>query len=100
MKPLSFLSLFIFFILFSACKDDDPIIGSISFTSSADCNIRLFDSRGKQIARVYYELGKAPAVVQMNRSGVYIVRAVNSNAILNEPLAYQGGDIVYLIEFH
>jgi len=83
---------------FSTCKDD-PEIGTISFTSSADCDIRLFDSRGEQIARVHYELAKTSAVVTMKRSGVYIVQAVNGDTTYKEPIAYPGGNLEYHITF-
>ena len=101
MKSKLLILNFSFLILLTvpACSDDDPILGSISFTSSADCNIRLFDSNGREIARENYEVGKAPFVVQMKRSGIYIVRAVNNNQTYKEPLTFVNGNIEYFIEF-
>ena len=77
MKPLIFLTFLTFFcILLPSCLDDDErVIGSISFTADADCDIRLFDSNGRQIARGNYELEKAPFVVSLKHSGVYVVHA-------------------------
>ena len=97
-NPLKFLIVLIVLTV-PACSDDDPILGSISFTSSADCNIRLFDSNGREIARENYEVGKAPFVVQMKRSGIFIVRAVNGDKTYKEPLTYAISNHEYFIEF-
>jgi len=90
---------FLLSILFFASCKDDPIIGSISFTASHDCDIRLFDSNGNQIARDQYETEKAPFIVQMKLSGIFIVRAVNGDKTYKEPLTFVNGSIEYFIEF-
>ena len=98
MKFYKFLLIVLIVLTVPSCKDD-PEIGTISFTSSADCDIRLFDSRGEQVARVHYELAKTSAVVTMKRSGVYIVQAVNGDTTYKEPIAYPGGNLEYHITF-
>ncbi|MCL2436253.1 MAG: hypothetical protein FWD09_09000 [Lentimicrobiaceae bacterium] len=97
MKYLRLFSL-LSVLFFASCKED-PIIGSISFTASHDCDIRLFDSNGNQIARDQYETEKAPFVIQMKRSGAYIVHAVHEDKTIKEPIAYPGGVFERFIEF-
>jgi len=43
--------------------------------------------------------GKAPFVVQMKRSGIFIVRAVNGDKTYKEPLTYAISNHEYFIEF-
>jgi len=45
------------------------------FRSDLDCEIRLFTIDSTQIARGFYEPGKAPFIVRMKDPGEYIVRA-------------------------
>jgi hypothetical protein len=95
-------SLFIFLFsvaFFAACSETDDI-GTIAFTASHDCDIRLFNSKGEQIAREPYEVGKAPAVVYMKSSGVFIVHAASDGqTTVKEPVTYVGGNMEYFIEF-
>jgi len=104
MKPTRFFPLLIVLIVLivptvPSCSANDPILGAINFTASHDCDIRLFDSAGREIAHEKYELGKAPVVVQMSRSGIFIVRAVNGDKTYKEPLTFVNGNIEYYIEF-
>jgi hypothetical protein len=99
-NPLKFLILnFSFLILLVACSEDKEI-GSISFTSNQDCDIRLFDSHGRQVAREQYEVGKAPAVVQMKSSGVFVIHAESQGQVTKkEPITYVTGNMEHYIEF-
>ena len=104
-------SLLIFLLaafLFVACSDDNVSneLGTIMFTSNVDCRIRLFDSAyGNQLINEQYEVGKAPVIVQMKYSGVYILYAEYppSGAIkggsIKVPLSYVSGTIEHYIEF-
>ena len=88
-----------FLILFAACSVDEPLLGSIMFTSNQDCDIRLFDAGGAQIARINYEIGKEPAIVQMTRSGIFIVHAVGETRTIKDPITFVNGNLEYYIEF-
>ena len=105
-----FRGLLLSFLFFSACSVfypiyDPPQLGTIMFTSNEDCEIRLFDSQGRQVTRENYELGRAPVIVQMTSSGVFVVRAVSVGSALTpsktfkEPITYVGGNMEYYIEF-
>jgi hypothetical protein len=103
MKPLKNLvnpaHLVIILVMF-ACSDADPdAIGTLSITSTHDCDIRVFDSHGRQLDRQHYEVGKAPAVVTMKSTGIFIVHAVSGNTTIKEPITYAGGNLNYYIEF-
>jgi hypothetical protein len=76
---------------------DQP--GTIMFTSNYDCEIRLFDSDTTQLVREFYELGKAPAVVRMTTTGVFILQTTAAHQSKKEPLTYSGGNMEYYIEF-
>jgi len=90
--------MFLFFL--AACSvENDKDIGTILFSSSHDCDIRIFDSAGRQTARISYELGKVPELVYVKRSGVYIVHAVSGNLEYKEPLTFVNRNIEYYIEF-
>jgi hypothetical protein len=98
-KFIYFISL-LCILFFAACSDDDTApIGTISFTSTHDCDFRLFDSHGRQVARDQYEVGKPPTVITMKSSGAYIVQATNDEKTVNQPFAYPGGNMNYYIEF-
>jgi len=95
-------------LILAACSGigDDKPIGSILITATHDCDVRLFDDSGRQTAREHYEVGKAPIVVSMKRSGLYIVQAkfigsglAPAHTTINEPIAYPGGSFDYCIEF-
>jgi hypothetical protein len=82
------------------------IPGSILFTSNFDCEIRLFNSDTVQIARDYYEVGKAPFIVHMKESGEYLLFAETVGVLLapakktiKETITYRSGNIEYYIEF-
>jgi len=95
-----FLLCVIFFA--AACSDatNPPDIGSIAFTSTHDCDFRLLDSHGRQIARDFYELGKQPIIVRMTNSGLYVVHAESpGQKTIKVPLPYPGGNIEHYIEF-
>jgi len=100
-------NLVIILVMFFACSDPAPAhLGTIVFTASHDCDIRLFDCTGNQIAREQYEVGKSPAVVNMKSSGVFVVHAVFVGAglapartTIKEPMAYHSGNLEYYIEF-
>ena len=100
-RPQSLLIFLIAVLLFSAaaCYDDDTVLGSIMFTANADCEIRLFDSHGREIAHDHYETEKEPFVVQMKRSGVFVVHAVAGNKTIKEPLTFVRDNIEHYIEF-
>jgi len=107
-RPLSFFKspfwgfsgVLLVFLFFAACSvEDDPIQGSISFTSNADCHIRLFDSRGNQIERGQYEVEKEPFVVPLKRTGIYVVHAESDgNPTKRDPITFVGS-MEYYIEF-
>ena len=86
-------------LFFHSCKDD-PIIGSITFTASHNCDVRLFDSQGREIAHVTCDLTRQPAVVEMTRSGLFVVLAeCPGKESVKESLPYPGGDIQHYIQF-
>jgi len=112
MKHRSVIQLFSYSVIFffASCVDypiyDRP--GSITFTATHDCEIFLFTSDTVQIARDYYELGKAPFIVPMKETGVFIVHAVGAGLApapapahnpFKETLIYPGGHIEFYIEF-
>jgi hypothetical protein len=97
-------------IFFAACVfypiDEHP--GTIMFTATHDCDIRLFDSDSVQIAREHYEVGKKPAIVYMKSSGEFTVHAVGYGFDPSlypdpkpyiQPLTYKNGILEYYIEF-
>lgn len=88
----------LFSIILFACSDEQPI-GSISFSSDIDCDIRIFDSAGRQIAHEKYKVENIPVVVTMNRTGIYVVRAVSEEKTVKNNFAYTGGDVPYFIIF-
>jgi hypothetical protein len=90
--------LFLCFIILYACSEDKDI-GTISFTSNRDCEIRLFDSHGRQTGHKHYEAGNSPAVMDMKRSGIYVVYAASADKTIKEPLTYMGENLEYHIEF-
>ena len=95
---IRFLCILVILVV-SACSHDDEMIGAITFTSSVNCDIRLFDSRGRQVGREYYEVGKNPAVIQMKSTGIFIVHATNGNQTIKEPITYIGGNLDYYLRF-
>jgi hypothetical protein len=99
-KSIRFL-VFCFLVLCSSCTDnkDLPSLGSITFTSSDDCDIRLFDSRGRQVAHEPYETGKPPVVVDMKSTGIFVIHAEGAGVLKKEPVTYPGGNIDYYIDF-
>jgi len=99
MKQVRIFSLLIVLFFLSACSVDEPILGSISFTASHDCDIRLFDSAVRQIAHQQYEIEKSAVIVSMKRSGVYVVHAVSDAKTIKESLTFVNGNIDYYIEF-
>ena len=99
------------FFFLSACVfypiyDPEDLPGSILFRATHDCEIRLFDSDTIQIARDFYEVGKAPFIVYMKATGEYIVHASfppsggTKGGYFEKPLTYPGGNIEYYIEFY
>ena len=100
MKSVRFFSL-LTLLFFAACsKDDEPILGSIIFTSNVDCKIQLFDSQGRETASGNYEIGKQPFVVQMKRSGIYVLLAkADGKKDIKEPLTFMPGTLEQFIEF-
>jgi len=96
---------FLILLAFSSCKEE-TVIGSLSLSSSHDCDIRLFDSQGRQIARENYETEKPPVIIQMKHSGVFIVHAefvgaglAPAQTKIKDPIAYPGGVFEHYIEF-
>ena len=61
----------------------------------------LITNEPKRIAREHYEVGKAPAIVYMKSSGVFVVHALNysSQNTMELPLTYAGGNMECYIEF-
>ena len=100
MKDLRLFFILSILFFFAACSnDDEPIQGSITFTSNADCDIRLFNSNGKQIDRGQYEVEKPPFVVSLKRTGVYVVHAESAGkATKKDPITFFGS-MEYFIEF-
>lgn len=88
-------------VFFTACSQgEEPILGSIMFTSNEDCKIYLFDGAGRDIASGDYEVGKDPFVVQMKRTGIYVLLAKSSGKKdIKEPLSYMPGTMEHYIEF-
>ena len=84
-----------------ACSEGEPPdLGTIIFTANVDCEIRLFAANnGEQIAHSHYETGKEPFVVQMTRSGIFVVLAKSDGKEKREPLSYVRGELEYHIEF-
>jgi hypothetical protein len=83
----------------STTPDPDGRLGSIMFTATHDCDIRLFDSNGRQVAREQWEIGKPPAVVQMKSSGIFVIHADNGEKTIKEPITFVRGNIEHCIEF-
>jgi hypothetical protein len=91
---------FIFALALFACSDPDPAqIGTIAFTSNADCSFRLFDGSGRQCAHDVYCLGQSPAVVRMKSTGVFIIHAESAGKEIKKPITYLSGNLEYFIEF-
>ena len=90
--------LFLFLIVLYSCSKEESI-GTIAFTSNRDCEIRLFDSQGRQTGHEHYIVGGSPAVMDMKRSGVYVVHAVSADRTIKEPLTYMGENLEYHIKF-
>ena len=99
MRPIRLICLICPLLFFACSGADDTQLGTIMFTANADCDIRLFYSQGSQLARVQYEVGKAPAVVNMKSSGVFVVHAVSSDKTVKEPITYVNGNLDHYIEF-
>jgi len=97
-KLIFFLSIIIA-LFFAACSEDPAERGSITLTATHDCDIRLFDSQGRQIARENYEVGKEPVIIKMQYSGVFIIHAVSSDKTVKEPITFHSGHIEHYIEF-
>ena len=99
-KFVLFLSILIA-IFFVACFDGAPSErGSITFTATHDCDIRLFDSQGRQIARDSYEVGKPPTIINMKTTGLFFVLAETPDGkTKKEPIPFPGGNIEHYIEF-
>jgi len=95
-------------IFFAACSGPDPANrpGSITFRSDHDCEIRLSTVDSTQIARGFYELGKAPFIVPMKDPGEYIVHASflpsggTKGGSFEKTITYRNGNIDYYIEFN
>jgi hypothetical protein len=93
---------FVLILFFIACSDGDaPERGTITFTATHDCDIRLLDSIGRQIARQNYEVGRAPVIFYVNNPGLFFVCAVTvgNNKTYKEPFTYHSGHIEHYIEF-
>ena len=95
---------FLFFCSACVFSPIHDLPGSITFTANDDCEIRLFTTDSVQIAREYYELGKAPFIVPMKEPGEYMIIAVRAGLALapktvKEPILYPGGKFEYYIEF-
>ena len=93
-------------VFFAACVfypiyDREDLPGSILFRADHDCEIWLFDSDTIQIARDYYEVGKAPFIVKMKESGEYLVFAESLPArkVVEKTINYRSGHMEYYIEF-
>jgi hypothetical protein len=71
------------------------------FTSDVDFEFRLFDDKGNQVARDWYEAGKPPTVVHLKSTGFYVLLATrqDTKAQKKEPLRYSGGTYEYFVEF-
>ena len=95
------ISIFCVFALCSCTKYDNlPTLGTIMFSTSHDCDFRLFNSNGDQVAREFLEASRPPIVVRMKESGVFVVYAEsNGMKTKKEPITYRGGNIEYYIEF-
>ena len=66
----------------------------------------LITNEPKRIAREHYEVGKAPAIVYMKSSGVFVVHAefveaglVPARKTVKESVTYVNGNIEHYIEF-
>ena len=100
------VGLFLILLFFTACSSDETVLGSISFTANADCDIRLFDVGGDQIARGNYVVGKDPFIVVMKNSGMFVVHAVFNgsgtapkNTTFKQTMTYISYDVEYFIKF-
>ena len=100
MKTIRIFSL-LTLLFFEACSQgEETILGSIVFTSNVDCKIQLFDSQGRETASGNYEIGKEPFVVQMKRSGIYVLLAkAAGKKDIKEPLTFMPGTLEQFIEF-
>ena len=99
MKRIRIILIACILMICAACKEMEPV-GSIAFTAAVDCQFRLFDSKGREIAFENYEVGKEAAVVEMKSTGVFVLQATSEGKeSVKEPLHYHGGDVEYFIEF-
>jgi len=102
MKNLVHPVILVIIVVFSACVDY-PIYDrdSITFTATHDCEIWLFNSDTVQIARDYYEVGKAPFIVYIKESGEYLLFAerLPDRKIVKDRITFQSGNLEYYIEF-
>ena len=103
---MSFYRLFLSVLIVAfapSCTDSDnnQRVGTIMFTSTHDCDIRLFDNQCGLIAREYYEVGKDPVIFYMKNAGIYIVHAICAitSATYKKQIDYRSGNVEYCIEF-
>ena len=84
----------------TGCKDKDVVQGTIKLTASESCDIRLFDSQGRQVARGAYELEKEPVTFEMKSTGLFVILAKTTDGKeKREPLPLPGGEIEHHIKF-
>jgi len=101
LKTISSRILLVVFLTVSCSQDDNSlptVPGTIQFTSSHDCEFRLFDSDGRQLVREFYRPGSV-TVVRMKTTGIFILHAVSASKTIKVPISYIGGNKEYFIEF-
>ena len=99
---LRFAPLILFCALLCSCKDynDLPTLGTITFSTTHDCDLRLFNSKGDQVAREHLEAERPPIVINMKETGVFIIHAeAEGMKTIKEPITYHSGNIEHYIEF-
>ena len=71
-------------------------------TATEECNFKILTvSDGRMIVSGVYEPGRAPTVVSIKSTGIYIIYAqtYNGKKTHKRPLNYPGGNLEYHIEF-
>ena len=94
--------IFILFVLFASCSSEESQeIGSLLITANVDnCEFRIFDSTGRQIANEIYDSQYVHFVsVPMKSSGIYIILAEYRDKEVKKPITYKSGILEYCIEF-